>query len=216
MELTPVCGPSSLPLPAPSPLPLTLYLVRWTTGDNVIHDNSFPQELDYGANPDLQGLTYQQVLPSSPLSLSLPPSPPPPLFSSSSLFHSLLIHGQCMVKMVNYGATLGLKFILESHTNEDCCGQQPNGLWYGKKREEKEREKREGGNKGEREERREKRSNKEYRYDVGGASDGTDGSGNVGTISDPTFLAVWQTRANLFKGNSAVSFDIFYLFFNST
>jgi len=35
--------------------------------------------------------------------------------------------------MVNYGGNLGIKFILESHTNEnDGLGQQPNGLWFDK------------------------------------------------------------------------------------
>lgn len=76
-----------------------------------------------------------------------------------------------MLTLVNFGASVGLKFIIESHLNEEAKGgNQANGLWY----------------------------------DVGGYSDNTDGDGNIGTISDATFLQVWQLRAKLFQGNPAV------------
>src|SRR5208282_2249080 len=41
-------------------------------------------------------------------------------------------------------------------------------------------------------------------YDVGGASNGTDGAGDVGTVSQQTFLNDWQSFAKLWAGNSTV------------
>jgi VCBS repeat-containing protein len=46
-------------------------------------------------------------------------------------------------------------------------------------------------------------------YDVGGASDGTDGAGNVGTVSQATFQSDWANFASLWAGNSTViGFDL--------
>ncbi len=46
-------------------------------------------------------------------------------------------------------------------------------------------------------------------YDVGGASDGTDGAGQAGTVSQQTFASDWQTFAQLWAGNSTViGFDL--------
>jgi endoglucanase len=41
-------------------------------------------------------------------------------------------------------------------------------------------------------------------YDVGGASDGTDGGGNPGTVTDAKFLSDWQAVARHFAGNPTV------------
>lgn len=83
-----------------------------------------------------------------------------------------LKYNQALQEVVRYGASIGLKFIIESHLNENNS-QFPsngNGLWY----------------------------------DLGGASDGTDGNGQTGTVTSDGFLQAWQIRANLFKGNEAV------------
>ncbi len=83
-----------------------------------------------------------------------------------------LNYNQVLQAVVSYGASLGLKFIIESHLNENNS-QFPsngNGLWY----------------------------------DKGGASDGTDGNGQPGTVTSNDFLQAWLIRANLFKGNDAV------------
>jgi VCBS repeat-containing protein len=46
-------------------------------------------------------------------------------------------------------------------------------------------------------------------YDVGGASNGTDGAGNVGTVSQATFQTNWVNFAKLWAGNSTViGFDL--------
>jgi endoglucanase len=46
-------------------------------------------------------------------------------------------------------------------------------------------------------------------YDVGGASNNTDGSGDAGTVSQATFLSDWKTFASLWAGNSTViGFDL--------
>lgn len=41
-------------------------------------------------------------------------------------------------------------------------------------------------------------------YDQGGASDGTDGGGNIGTTSDAKFLSDWQAVARHYAGNRTV------------
>ncbi len=68
---------------------------------------------------------------------------------------------------------VGLRLVLDNHTNEAGHGerdnwgaQQKNGLWY----------------------------------DLGGGSDGTDGGGNPGTVTDATFLADWQAVARHYVG----------------
>ena len=46
-------------------------------------------------------------------------------------------------------------------------------------------------------------------YDVGGVSNGTDGNGLTGTITDALFIQSWTTRANRFKNKPAlVGYDI--------
>jgi endoglucanase len=83
-----------------------------------------------------------------------------------------LKYNEVLQAVVNYGASIGLKFVIESHLNENNARapSNGNGLWY----------------------------------DVGGASDGTDGNGQKGTITSDMFMKIWQIRANLFKGNKAV------------
>lgn len=41
-------------------------------------------------------------------------------------------------------------------------------------------------------------------YDSGGISNGTDGSGNTGTITDALWIQAWQTKATKFKGQAAL------------
>jgi endoglucanase len=79
--------------------------------------------------------------------------------------------------ILNAAAKVGLRVVLDNHTNEpghsdrDNWGaQQKNGLWY----------------------------------DQGGASDGTDGGGNIGTTTDAKFLADWQAVARHYAGNQTV------------
>jgi hypothetical protein len=77
---------------------------------------------------------------------------------------------------------VGIRLIIDNHTNEPGKGpqdnwgaQQKNGLWY----------------------------------DVGGASDGTDGGGNRGTVTDAKFLYDWVEVARHFAGNDTViGFDL--------
>ena len=77
---------------------------------------------------------------------------------------------QVYQKFMDYGATIGMRFIVDSHSNEGNLANQGNGLWY----------------------------------DSGGASNNTDGSGNVGTVTDANFVSSWQTRATAFAGKSAL------------
>ena len=79
---------------------------------------------------------------------------------------------QMLQAVVNYGASIGLKFVIESHLSENNSRypSNGNGLWY----------------------------------DVGGASDNTDGNGQSGTITAAMFVKGWVKRANLFKNNEAV------------
>jgi len=88
-----------------------------------------------------------------------------------------LKYNQILQTVVKYGASIGLKFVIESHLNENNSRfpSNGNGLWY----------------------------------DLGGASDGSDGNGQKGTITSDMFLQIWQTRAKLFKDNKAViGYDI--------
>jgi len=85
-------------------------------------------------------------------------------------------------RMAAAAGTVGLRIILDNHTNEAGHGkrdnwgaQQKNGLWY----------------------------------DLGGGSDGTDGGGNPGTVTDARFLADWQSVAHHFIGNQTIiGYDI--------
>lgn len=86
---------------------------------------------------------------------------------------------QVMDAMVAAAGAVGLKVIINHHTNEGGAhgwgGQQSNGLWY----------------------------------DKGPGTDGTDGSGNTGTITAATFQANWVSIATRYAGNSTViGFDI--------
>jgi cellulase (glycosyl hydrolase family 5)/fibronectin type III domain protein len=82
---------------------------------------------------------------------------------------------QCYGLFMDYGATIGMRFIVDSHTNEGNLANQGNGLWY----------------------------------DLGGASNGTDGSGHTGTVTDAIFLSTWQTRATAFASKPALlGYDI--------
>jgi endoglucanase len=60
---------------------------------------------------------------------------------------------QVLDKIVNYAGVIGLRIILDHHTDDGGGGQQPNGLWF----------------------------------DKGPGTDGTDGAGNVGTITAALF-----------------------------
>lgn len=80
-------------------------------------------------------------------------------------------------RLVTYAYSIGLRSIIESHTNEGGHGSadnfgsfQLNGLWY----------------------------------DTGGASNGTDGGGNLGRISNTLFHQIWVSRATTFTGNTGV------------
>jgi endoglucanase len=76
----------------------------------------------------------------------------------------------------------GLKVILDNHTNEPGSGPQDN---YGAQQK------------------------NGLWYDVGGASDGTDGGGNQGHTTDAQFLKDWVTVAQHYAGNSTVAgFDL--------
>ncbi len=85
-------------------------------------------------------------------------------------------------RMAAAAAKVGLRIIIDNHTNEAGHGerdnwgaQQKNGLWY----------------------------------DLGGGSDGTDGGGNKGTVTDAIFLADWQSVAGHFAGNQTIiGYDI--------
>jgi aryl-phospho-beta-D-glucosidase BglC (GH1 family)/predicted esterase len=84
--------------------------------------------------------------------------------------------------IVGAAGLLGIKVILDNHTNEPGHGpqdnwgaQQKNGLWY----------------------------------DVGGASDGTDGGGNRGTVTSEKFTEDWVSFAKHYAGNpTVIGFDV--------
>jgi endoglucanase len=80
-------------------------------------------------------------------------------------------------RMAVAAAKVGLRLIIDNHTNEAGHGerdnwgaQQKNGLWY----------------------------------DLGGGSDGTDGGGNPGTVTDAKFLADWESVARHYVGNPVI------------
>lgn len=89
---------------------------------------------------------------------------------------------QTIDQVVASAAKVGLRVVLDNHTNEpghsdeDNWGaQQKNGLWY----------------------------------DQGGASDGTDGGGNAGTVTDAKFLSDWVAVAQHYAGNrTVIGFDL--------
>ena len=71
----------------------------------------------------------------------------------------------------------GLRLILDNHTNEPGRSEQDN--WGAQQKN-------------------------GLWYDLGGSSDGTDGGGNPGTVTDAKFLADWQFVARHYVGNQAV------------
>jgi endoglucanase len=71
----------------------------------------------------------------------------------------------------------GLRLVLDNHTNEQGHSDQDN--WGAQQKN-------------------------GLWYDQGGASDGTDGGGNVGTTTDAKFLADWQAVARHYAGNQTV------------
>jgi endoglucanase len=80
-------------------------------------------------------------------------------------------------RMAAAAEKVGLRLIIDNHTNEAGHGerdnwgaQQKNGLWY----------------------------------DLGGGSDGTDGGGNKGTVTDAKFLADWESVARHYTGNPTI------------
>ena len=71
----------------------------------------------------------------------------------------------------------GLRLILDNHTNEAGHSEQDN--WGAQQKN-------------------------GLWYDLGGSSDGTDGGGNPGTVTDAKFLADWQFVARHYLGNPTV------------
>ena len=85
-------------------------------------------------------------------------------------------------RMADAAHNAGLRLILDNHTNEPGHGERDN--WGAQQ------------------------ANGLW-YDVGGASDGTDGGGNKGTVTDAKFLADWQAVASHYAGNQTViGFDL--------
>lgn len=77
---------------------------------------------------------------------------------------------------------VGIRLIIDNHTNEPGRGPQDN--WGAQQKN-------------------------GLWYDVGGASDGTDGGGNRGTVTDAKFLSDWVKVAQHFAGNDTViGFDL--------
>ena len=74
-------------------------------------------------------------------------------------------------------AKVGLRLVLDNHTNEPGHGDRDN--WGAQQ------------------------ANGLW-YDLGGASDGTDGGGNKGTVTDAQFLADWREVARHYAGNATV------------
>ena len=85
-------------------------------------------------------------------------------------------------QVVAAASRAGLRVILDNHTNEPGHSEQDN--WGAQQKN-------------------------GLWYDVGGASDGTDGGGNAGTVSDARFLSDWVSVAQHYAGNGTViGFDI--------
>jgi endoglucanase len=71
----------------------------------------------------------------------------------------------------------GLRLVLDNHTNEPGHGERDN--WGAQQKN-------------------------GLWYDLGGSSDGTDGGGNAGTVTDAKFLADWEFIARHYLGNPTV------------
>jgi endoglucanase/chitinase len=82
-----------------------------------------------------------------------------------------------MDRVVAAAKSAGLRVVLDNHTNEPGHGDRDN--WGAQQKN-------------------------GLWYDQGGASDGTDGGGNEGTVSDAKFLADWQEVARHYAGNETV------------
>ncbi|CAF3198882.1 unnamed protein product [Rotaria sp. Silwood2] len=95
---------------------------------------------------------------------------------SNSELKSLTYLG-CLDRIIDYCGTIGLRVVFVSHNNEGGHGSADN---YGSSN-----------------------ANGLW-YDVGGASDGTDGGGNPGTISDALWINVWETIARRWKNKPAI------------
>src|ERR1700760_9893 len=80
-------------------------------------------------------------------------------------------------RVVAAASEAGLCIILDNHTNEAGHSEQDN--WGAQQKN-------------------------GLWYDLGGSSDGTDGGGNPGTVTDATFLADWQFVARHYAGNQTV------------
>lgn len=79
-------------------------------------------------------------------------------------------------------ASAGLRLVLDNHTNEAGHGERDN--WGAQQKN-------------------------GLWYDQGGSSDGTDGGGNPGTVTDAKFLADWQAVAKHFAGNpTVIAYDL--------
>ena len=80
-------------------------------------------------------------------------------------------------RIVDAAHSAGLRVVLDNHTNEPGHGDRDN--WGAQQ-------------------------HNGLWYDVGGASDGTDGGGNKGTVTDAKFLTDWQAVAKHYVGNKTV------------
>ncbi len=82
---------------------------------------------------------------------------------------------QVLDKIVDYAGVIGLRIILDHHTNDGGGGQQPNGLWF----------------------------------DKGPGTDGTDGAGNIGTVTADMFQSDTLALASRYKDNpTVIGFDL--------
>ena len=85
-------------------------------------------------------------------------------------------------RIVAAASTAGLRVVIDNHTNEPGHGDRDN--WGAQQKN-------------------------GLWYDQGGASDGTDGGGNPGTVTDAKFLADWQQVAHHYAGNpTVIGFDL--------
>jgi endoglucanase len=85
-------------------------------------------------------------------------------------------------RIVDAARKAGLRVVLDNHTNEPGHGDRDN--WGAQQKN-------------------------GLWYDLGGASDGTDGGGNRGTTTDAKFLADWQTVARHYvNNNTVVGYDL--------
>lgn len=80
-------------------------------------------------------------------------------------------------RVIDYAGTIGLRVIVDMHNDEG--GHGPKDNWG-------------------------TAPVNGLWYDKGGASDGTDGGGNIGTITDADFQQAWVTLAKRWKGKTAI------------